>query len=59
MKTTKKAEPRQTKMPTKTFFFRLSADWEKKISEIAERECRSKASVVRQAVWEFIKEEFK
>lgn len=42
------------KKKTKILFARIPVEWDDKIKKIAEKECRSEASVVRQAIKEFL-----
>jgi len=39
---------------TKALFVRIPHEWDKKIKYIAEQECRTQASVIRQAIKEFL-----
>lgn len=42
------------KEKTKPLFIRIPESWIKKINQIAEKECRTQASVVRQAIKKFL-----
>lgn len=42
------------KKKTIVFFLRIPVEWKDRIQKIAEKECRTQVSVVRQAIKEFL-----
>jgi len=44
---------------SKPIFARIPLEWDKALEDIAEDECRTKASVVKQAIKEFLKKKRK